>query len=186
MLVQAGVLEKAAVWAINQARFCLLKNHATFSLQGIVKGSSQTGGIGKPKRGKKNPLKNILFLDSQCFYCTTFDEFFSHCFLNAVRDFQKPIDQPAQRQISKDLKEQEDHEQDVEDEPDKVETEVATISTQTEEVKPPTPEAEEEPPELEARETQVRFLLTISKRVLLYTDTCVCSELFYCNDISRI
>ena len=89
-------------------------------------------------------------------------------------DFQKSVDQPAQRQISKDLKEQEDHDQDVEDEPDKVETEVATISTQTEEVKPPTPEAEEEPPELEARETQVRYLLTIiSKRVLRYRHVCL-------------
>ena len=68
------------------------------------------------------------------------------------------MSQPAQRQISKDLKEQEDI-PDVEDEPDKVETEVATISTQTEEVKPPTPEAEESP-ELEARETQVGVLST--------------------------
>ena len=92
-------------------------------------------------------------------YRTTFEELFA--LLNAVCDFQKSVDQPAQRQISKDLKEQEDHEQDVEDEPDKVETEVATISTQTEEVKPPTPEAEEEPPELEARETQVSLYLPL-------------------------
>ena len=92
-------------------------------------------------------------------YRTTFEEFFA-LLLNAVCDFQKSVDQPAQRQISKDLKVQED-EQDVGDVPDVVEIELATMGTQTEEVKPPTPEAEEEPPELEARETQVSLYLPL-------------------------
>lgn len=105
----------------------------------------------------------IFFEFSMCFLGFLehdfFDEFFLRTQFLECCDFQTDgVSQPAQRQISKDLKEQEDI-PDVEDEPDKVETEVATISTQTEEVKPPTPEAEESP-ELEARETQVSVLST--------------------------